>query len=116
MRSNHKEEEKAVNVEGLEPELKKAKATAEEAKPEKPFVRNTDLQLDSDKPERDSTIHGNKLHPDVQKQQQQMKATRDEQPLHTDKTGEQSIGNLSFLHLETILFWVQSFGQMGFPN
>ena len=98
MRSNHKEEEK--------PELKKAKATPEEAKPEKPLVRNIDLQVDLERPERDSTINGSKLHPHVQKQQQ-MNATRDEQPPHTEKTGEQSIGALSFLHLETILFWVE---------
>ncbi|XP_057475867.1 protein TIME FOR COFFEE-like isoform X2 [Actinidia eriantha] len=106
MRSNHKEEEKAVNV---EPELKKAKATAEEAKPEKPLVRNIDLQLDSDKPERDSTINGNKLHPHVQKQQQ-MKATRDEQPLHTDKTAQSS----SFPLPMSVASWPSGLPPMGY--
>ncbi|KAL6971466.1 hypothetical protein U1Q18_031143 [Sarracenia purpurea var. burkii] len=96
MANNKEEEEKpeksgreeAVNV---EPELKKAKPTSEAAgESERPFVskeRNLDLQLDLEKPERESGS-ANKLHQHLQKKEQS-KSTREEPPL-TEKTAQSS--------------------------
>lgn len=98
MMSKDKEDEKAakgggdeaVNV--AEPELKKAKATVEEAESEKPppvliKERNIDLHLDLEKTERDSSP-GNKLQPHAHKHhQQQQQQLKIEQP-HTEKTAQ----------------------------
>ena len=86
----------AVNA---EPELKKAKVTAEGGEFEKPVVskeRNIDLQLDLEKHDRNmgtgSSVTGNKSNPPVQKQ-----------PPHTEKTGNSPL-EVSFTNFGTICF------------
>ncbi|XAR57209.1 hypothetical protein NMG60_11025267 [Bertholletia excelsa] len=88
-----KEDEKDVRYEAvdIEPEPKKVKATPE-AEPEKPILskeRTIDIQLDLEKPERDT---GKQPHAHKQQQQPsqlQPKATKDE-PQHIEKSAQSS--------------------------
>ena len=98
-----KEEDKAmkigkedgVNMESKEPEEKKVKLMVEEAESQQPVViskeRIIDLQFDLEKPERESGLGsagGHRLNHHAPKQQQQLKATKEE-PQQPEKAGTQ---------------------------
>ena len=98
----------AVNA---EPELKRAKVTAEGGELEKLVVskeRNIDLQLDLEKLDRDmgtgSSVSGNKSNSPVQKQ-----------PPHTEKTGNSPL-EISLLICEQFVLLSEFSTKVGFAD